>query len=83
MAASTVKMDEQTQEALDCLVAKVPLANRHAVHLACLRAGLALLGKSPARVIEFLHGHHVRIDCARKLVRSRRHRKAAPAKERA
>lgn len=57
----SAKLDPAIVEQLDRLVESVPLANRHAVHVACVRAGIEVLAGDPESLLAYLRGRSVRV----------------------
>lgn len=57
----TVKIDRETDQQLQQLTDVIPVLTVHAVHLACLRAGLESIHSDPAKLMGYLANHKVRL----------------------
>lgn len=63
----TVKLDPDTDSKLRELAEVVPVLTIHAVHLACIRAGIEAISADPDKLLGFLGTHKVRVPTEREV----------------
>jgi len=63
----SVKLDAATDQQLQQLTEIIPVLTIHAVHLACLRAGLEAIQSDPAKLMGYLVNHKVRLPTSREV----------------